>query len=51
MRASEVRVPKTFRIKQETLEAIEVLQKNAGLSQGKVIDLAIELLKRDRKLV
>ena len=48
MKASEVRVPKTFRIKPETLDVIEALQKEVELSQGKIIDLAIKLLAKEK---
>ncbi|BCC80257.1 MULTISPECIES: hypothetical protein [Bacillus cereus group] len=50
MKASNVRVPKTFRIQQETLDSIEELQKKEGLSQGKILDLAIQLLRREKEL-
>lgn len=50
MQASKVRVPKTFRIQQETLDSIEELQKKEGLSQGKILDLAIQLLRREKEL-
>lgn len=46
MRASEVRVPKTFRISPKTLDTIEMLKEKEGLSQAKIIDMAIELLKK-----
>jgi len=49
MKASEVRIQKTFRIKQETLDVIERIREEEGLSQGKIIDLAIEILGRADK--
>lgn len=49
IKASDVRIPKTFRVKQETLDAIELLQKKEGLSQGKILDLAIQLLKKEKE--
>jgi uncharacterized protein YoaH (UPF0181 family) len=39
-----------MRIKQETVDAIEMLQKKEGISQGKIIDLAIELLRKQKEL-
>ncbi len=50
MKAQEVRVLKAMRIKQETVDAIEMLQKKEGISQGKIIDLAIELLRKQKEL-
>ncbi|MEI2375421.1 ribbon-helix-helix protein, CopG family [Priestia megaterium] len=44
--ASEIRVSKTFRIDPKTLETIESLKEKEGLSQSKIIDIAIELLKQ-----
>lgn len=38
-------IQKTFRIKPETFEAIERIRAEEGLSQGKIIDLAIEILE------
>ncbi|WP_161553986.1 hypothetical protein [Priestia megaterium] len=47
MKASEVRVPKTFRVSPKTLDVIEVLKKKEGLSQSKIIDMAINLLEKE----
>ena len=49
MKASEVRIQKTFRIKPETLDVIERIRQEEGFSQGKIIDLAIEMLDRADK--
>ncbi|MEI2442647.1 ribbon-helix-helix protein, CopG family [Priestia megaterium] len=46
IKASEMRISKTFRIAPKTLEAIESLKEKEGLSQSKIIDRAIELLKQ-----
>ncbi|WP_226701793.1 hypothetical protein [Priestia aryabhattai] len=46
MKASDVRLQKTFTIAPDTFEDIEVLRKKKGLSQGKLIDMAIKLLKQ-----
>lgn len=49
IKASDVRVAKTFRLKQETLDSIDELREKEGLSQGKLLDMAIELLKKQRQ--
>ncbi|MCU5149629.1 hypothetical protein OCA24_29195 [Bacillus cereus] len=49
IKATDVRVQKTFRIKQETLDSIEELREKEGLSQGKLLDIAIELLKKQKQ--
>ncbi|MEH7023635.1 hypothetical protein [Priestia megaterium] len=51
MKASEVRVPKTFRVAPKTLETIEMLKEKEGLSQAKIIDMAIELLEKEKMRV
>ncbi|WP_142952660.1 ribbon-helix-helix protein, CopG family [Bacillus toyonensis] len=44
MKASEVRIRKNIRLDPKTVELLEKLQKQEGLSQGKVIDKALQLL-------
>ncbi|MEC2077681.1 hypothetical protein [Metabacillus fastidiosus] len=53
MKAQDVRVQKSFRLKQETLDAIELIRKHEKqeLSQGKVIDEAIKLFLQRKGLV
>ncbi|MFB8427026.1 hypothetical protein ACFC4S_34350 [Priestia megaterium] len=46
MKMSEVRVAKSFRISPKTLETIESLKEKEGVSQAKIIDMAIELLEK-----
>lgn len=47
MKASEVRVHKAFRVAPKTLETINFLKEKKGLSQAKIIDMAIELLEKE----
>ncbi|MBJ8113482.1 hypothetical protein JDS99_28440 [Bacillus cereus group sp. N6] len=49
MKSSDVRVQKTFRLKQETMDSIEKLREKEGLSQGKILDMAIQLLMKEKQ--
>jgi len=50
VKASEMRLRKQVMLDPKTVQVLEELSSKENLSQGKLIDLAIELLRKQKEL-